>query len=437
MKKSSVKTLVNKINILEFLFYIFPIAMLTSSGYLTVYTTTLTLYGLYYFLYNKIKINILILDYLVILFFIISATSSLLNINEIGSFMFFKSILDLRFAILFFIIRNVINYKIVNIKVLFIISLICTVFLSCDIFLQVIYGKDILGYPQIDGRYGGIFGKEAIAGSYIQKFSLLSILSILLLKVEKKIKFFLTIIVINFLALGILMTLDRMPYIIYIFSITILLILVKEFRLKLLISLILICIVFQFSFSNYSQIKNKYLSLSNEIELNKIKKLFSFNAKKIEKISENKIKNDTHLSSDYLKIYNASYKIFLNNPIIGSGVKSFWYECNKLQSNNEKNITCSTHPHNIYMEILVNQGILGILIFASFLLILFKKNYLEILLVKIAFEKKLLTIFFLTILIGELVPFRSYGSIFHTGNGTIFWFFLALAASKIAFIKKN
>jgi hypothetical protein len=47
-------------------------------------------------------------------------------------------------------------------------------------------------------------------------------------------------------------------------------------------------------------------------------------------------------------------------------------------------------------------------------------------------EKRLLTIFFLTILISELIPFRSYGSIFQTVNGTIFWFLLALASSKIS-----
>jgi len=434
MIKLSLKKLSNKSNILKFLFYIFPAAMLTSSGYITAYTSILTIYTLYYFFYHKIKINLSVLDYLVILFFTISIISTLLNIRVMGSFIFFKSILDLRFAILFFTIRNLIDYKIISIKLFCIIALACTIFVSLDVFLQVIYGKNILGYPEIDGRYGGVFGKEAIAGSYIQKFSLVSIIAILLLKTKNKNIFFLTIFVINLLGLGILMTLDRMPYLIYIFSISILLILLNNFRVRFLISLILIFSFFIFFFNNYSKVKNKYLSLSKEIEFLKIQKLLSSSNQKMENISNIQIKTDDKLSSDYLKIFNTAYKIFLNNPFIGSGVKSFWSECNKLQATNEKNITCTTHPHNIFFEILVNQGIIGILVFFSFIIILLKKNYLDLFSKKKPIEKKLLLVFFLTILISELLPMRSYGSIFQTVNGTIFWFFMALTSSR-AFIK--
>jgi hypothetical protein len=407
--------------------------MLTSSGYITVYTSILTIYALYFLINQKININFSILDYLIILFFTLSAISTLINIKVLGNFMFFKSILDLRFAILFFTIRNLIDQKIVNIKIFCIVSLICTIFVSSDIFLQVIYGKDLLGYPEIDGRYGAIFGKEAIAGSYIQKFSLLSILSVFLLTIKDRNKFYLTIFVMNFLSLGILMSLDRMPYIIYIFSIIILLILVKQYRLRFILSSIIICSIFIFFFNNNSKVENKYLSLSKEIEYYKILEFLTSKVEKVEKvenISENKINND--LSSDYLKIYNTAYKIFLNNIFIGSGVKSYHSECLKLQIKDEKNISCSTHPHNIYLEILVNEGIIGLLIFVSFILILLKRNYLDQLLTKTSVEKKLFTIFFLAILISELMPFRSYGSIFQTVNGTIFWFLLALASSKFS-----
>ena len=229
------------------------------------------------------------------------------------------------------------------------------------------------------------------------------------------------------------MSLDRMPYIIYILSITILLILAKQYRLRFILSLILICSIFIFFFNNYSKVKNKYLSLAKEIEYPKIQRFLSSKVEKAENISENKINNN--LSSDYLKIYYTAYKIFLNNIFIGSGIKSYHSECLKLLTKDEKNILCSTHPHNIYLEILVNEGIIGILIFVSFILILLKRNYFDELLTTTAIEKKLQTIFFLTILICELTPFRSYGSIYQTVNGTIFWFILALTSSK-ASIKK-
>ena len=436
MKFFSLKNKDLRLQVLEVLFYLFPLIMLMSSGYITFYISILTIYSLYFFFYKKIQINFILLDYLIFLFFIISIIASLINIKVIGSFIFFKSIFDLRFALFFVVIRNLINSRFINIKFFFISSLMCSIFLSLNIFSQHIIGFDAFGHEPFDGRYNGLFESEAIAGSYIQKFFLISILSILLLKIQKKTKFILTIITTNILGLGVLLSLDRMPFIIYVFSIIVLIALLKNFRLKFLINLILIIFIFQFYFNNYEPVKNRYMSLSNEFQLAKIKNIFSIYNKKEELSAKKNENEDYNLSGDYLKIYVAAYKIFLENFFIGSGVKSFGFECNKLKENNKKNITCSTHPHNIYMEILVNQGIMGIFIFIIFLFSLIKNNYLKELFSKNSSEKKLLIIFFFTILISELLPFRSYGSIFQTVNGSIFWFFLALISSK-PFMKKN
>ena len=44
--------------------------------------------------------------------------------------------------------------------------------------MQFFYGKNILGYEPWEGRITGIFGSEAIAGGYIQKFLIFSLISI-------------------------------------------------------------------------------------------------------------------------------------------------------------------------------------------------------------------------------------------------------------------
>jgi hypothetical protein len=230
------------------------------------------------------------------------------------------------------------------------------------------------------------------------------------------------------------MSLDRMPFLIYLFSNLILIILLKKFRLRFLISFVLIIFLFLILFNNYSVIKQRYLSLYNEINSLKFKEsIFLLNKKIKTTISPNQIENDKiELSGDYdyLRIFYTAYEVFLTNPIIGSGVKSFGIKCAELKIKNQ-NLNCSTHPHNIYLEILVNQGIIGTLIFAIFLIILLKKNYFEKLLKKNIYENKLLLIIFFTLLITELLPIRSFGSIFQTVNGTIFWFFLALISSKL------
>ena len=432
------------LNFLKFLFYIFPAIFFVTSGYLNAYIFFFVTYSLFFFYFNKIKINITILDYLIMLFFLSTALSSFLNFNQIDKFniggkefnleisAFVKSIFNFRFLLLYIIVRNIFEKQLVTIKVLSIMSLICSVFLSIDIFLQHLNGLGIFNNAPFDGRYNGFFEHEAIAGGYIQKFSLISILFLYILKKNFFNKFFVIIFFINILGLGILLSLDRMPYLIFFFSIFILLIILKNYRIQLFVSLILTILLFQFFFNNYNIVKNRYLSLAGELELLKIAKLFKKNISEKSTLPKNINKEDDDLKGDYLKIYNASLQIFLENPFLGTGLKSFLYECKKLQNNNTKNFTCSTHPHNIYLEILVNQGILGLLLFLLFIVILIKNNYSKIIFSQITIEKKLLSIFFFTILISELIPIRSYGSIFQTVNGSIFWFLLAIVSSKIS-----
>ena len=436
-------------NFFKFLFYIFPAVIFTSSGYLNAYIFFFVIYSLFFFYLNKIKINITISDYLIILFFLSCAISTMLNFSTIGKFnvggnefnleisAFAKSIFNFRFLFLYIIVKNIIDKQLVNIKILSVISLICAVLLSFDIFLQHLNGLDIFNNAPFDGRYNGFFEPEAIAGSYVQKFFLISIFFLFILKINFFYKFFIIIFFINVLGLGILLSLDRMPYLIFFFSTFILLVILKNYRIQLFVSLIVIVFLFQNFFNNYNIVKGRYLSLAAELELVKITKLLKKNISEKTTSSKKVSKEDDNLKSDYLKMYATAFQVFLENPFLGTGLKSFSYECNKLQNNNiNKSFTCSTHPHNIYLEIIINQGILGLLIFILFLVILIINNYSKIIFTQITKEKKLLSIFFFAMLISELIPIRSYGSIFQTVNGSIFWFFLSIISSKIHIAKK-
>ena len=430
-------------NFLKFLFYSFPVFMFVPSGLINFYIFFFIIYSFFFFYYNKIRLNIIKLDYLIILFFLSSTLTSLLNLNEIKDFnvggkafmleisAFTKSIFNFRFFFLYIIVRNIIDKQLVNIKVLSVTSLICTVLLSLDIFLQHLIGLDIFNNPHFDGRYNGFFEHEAIAGGYIQKFFLVSIICLFILKKKFLNQFLIIIFFINVLGLGILLSLDRMPYLIFFFSNIILLIIFKNYRIQLFISLTLLIFLFQIFFNNYNLVKNRYLSLIGELELVKITKLFKKSFSKSFISSNNIEENDGNLKGDYLKIYYASFHVFLNKPLLGTGLKSFLNECKKLQNINNKNFTCSTHTHNIYLEILVNQGIIGLLLFLLFIVILINNNYSNIFFSKLRSKKKILSIFFFTILLSELIPFRSYGNIYGTISGTIFWFFLALISCNL------
>lgn len=414
--------IIKNIKVIKFLFYIFPFMMFMTSGYITVYVTILTILSLTFFYKNNIKLKILFIDYLLFVFFLISTISSFINIKILGNLIVFKSILDLRFVFFFLIIRNIVSYKLINIEKLSIVTLFCVLFLSFDVIFQNINGRDIFGYESIDGRFNGIFKDEAIAGSYLQKFFLISFLTILVSNINNINKYFIITFFINIVGIGILLSLDRMPFLMYLFSLSILL-LIRKYRLLLLTNLLIILSIFIIIFNSYEPVRFRYATLKNEFNLKKITQFINekYSMKKVE-ITEYKNKN---FHAGYLSIYKSAYYLWLEKPFIGSGVKSYA----KLSCNNQillenKNIICTSHPHNIYLEILVNQGLLGLLIFL-FLIILILNKLIKKLFIK---NNNIITIIFIAILIIEIIPLRSYGSIFQTVNGSIFWFLIALSS---------
>jgi O-antigen ligase len=420
---------INNFFIVKLFFYSFPIILLFPSGYITAHVTLLTISSLILIYKKKIEVKFFISDYLIFLLFFLSIISTLKNIATLDNIIFIKSLLDLRFAIFFLIIKSLLSNKIVNLKLLSIITLLSSVLLSFDIFLQHLIGHDIFGFKPFEGRYNGFFEHEAIAGSYIQKHLCLSLLSLFLIDFKKITKIFLIPLIINVLGLGILLSLDRMPFIIFILIIVILFFLMRNYRIIFFFNLIIISLLFLSLFKNYEVISSRYQYFSRDININKIIDIPYINKiiKSPENIIEEKSKNNNLFHGDYSKLYRAAYLVFLKNYIIGSGVKSFIYECIKLP-HDKNSISCNNHPHNLYLEILVNLGLLGMSIFIIFLFLIINK------IVKSLFEKningiqRITLILFLTFFIAELLPLRSYGSIFQTNNGSIFWFFLGLVS---------
>ncbi len=65
--------------------------------------------------------------------------------------------------------------------------------------------------------------------------------------------------------------------------------------------------------------------------------------------------------SGHLVIYLTAIDVWIDNPIIGNGIKSFRTKC--LTKLHLPNRSCSSHPHNYYLELLNDTGLLGTLLF--------------------------------------------------------------------------
>ena len=68
--------------------------------------------------------------------------------------------------------------------------------------------------------------------------------------------------------------------------------------------------------------------------------------------------------------YKSAYKMFTNNVFVGVGPNMFRFECNNSKYYEPNG--CSTHPHNTYLQLLAETGIIGAApIIFSFLFVCF------------------------------------------------------------------
>ena len=74
---------------------------------------------------------------------------------------------------------------------------------------------------------------------------------------------------------------------------------------------------------------------------------------------------------------------------------------------------CNTHPHNFALEILTEQGLVGFLIFFSFICFFFKRFFRS---------NKILLLYFSC----YFIPFLPSGSYFASWDNVNFWFYLSL-----------
>ena len=336
-----------------------------------------------------------------------------------------KTLLFTRYFLIYFVIRFLLEKKIINLKYFFLASLIGCLFVSFDVFYQFIFEKDIFGYERIGRKYPGPFGDEAIAGGYIQRYSFLAIFYFILFhKLDNKKYYFLSLLLFTTFLVAIVISGNRMPLILFIFSMFLIFIFEKKLR-KYLILLLVICSLSIISMTKIDPaIKNNFSNFVKQITWS-----YSYLS-----LSEEAKKTKT-LSPQYLYEFSTAYETWRLNKYIGGGIKSFRVNCIKRDNVIEKwrDWSCNIHPHNYYLEILTELGVVGLFIVLFLIIQLLniscvKNNYLNSS-VKL---NNMLTPFIL-LFIAEMFPIRSSGSFFTTNNSVFIFLLLAIIVS----ISKN
>ena len=118
--------------------------------------------------------------------------------------------------------------------------------------------------------------------------------------------------------------------------------------------------------------------------------------------------------------YDTSFKIFKDYKYFGAGVRNFRNICsdNAYDGKFDKEFRCSTHPHNKYLEILSEVGIISFFIF----LLIFLKTSFYIVRDKLNFSNCIILLTFAYIIFDPLLPSKSF---FNNWMSSIFWVLLA------------
>ena len=401
--------------IINLLIAILPLSFIAGNLIINLNVLLIILSSLIFFNLDFFKFKYYRVDKLLIIFFFYSLFVGILNFynfpetnNKFVTENLIKSIVFFRYLLLYFSIRIILKNNLLNFKIFYVVSTLCVLFVSLDLIFQLISGSDIFGNIKTSYKLSGPFGSEEIAGSYLQRFSIFSFFlfaSYIGFKNKNKLIFILSVYF-ALIFFSVLISGNRMPTILFLLMFAILFLYEKKLRkytlLYILLSLILFIIIFKFS----PQITNYTLHF-----INRALEIFV-------SLYDVILGKELAVTNTYIKEFYTGYNVWIENFFLGVGINAFHINCAKTIS------YCASHPHNYYLEILSELGIIGffliVTIFTKALLMIDYKNHINS-----NFNNNLIYPFILLFIV-EIFPFKTSGSFFTTGNATFIFIIMAI-----------
>ena len=377
---------------IELLIYLIPFAIIVGQAPLNLLSSAVSIIFLILSfkkkIYNEYK-NYFIFLYFLIFFLIINLIFSINTYVSAQSSLSFIRYYFFFLAILYSL-NNIDNFRLIFTRILF----VAVLFVIIDSYIQYFFNKDIFGYPSLNSRLTGPFGSEKVVGAYISKLIFLSFSFLTIKKINIR---YICLIAIIALILIILSN-ERSSSIMFGTSLLLFFIFcqVKTFFKIGIFSFVVMTVILLFNYNN--QFKERFVN------------------------EPAKYYKDNHHKAHFL----TAIEIFKDNKITGSGIKTFRVACHNKKYENINSIyykdRCTTHPHNLYLEIISETGILGILLFISvnfYIIFQLVKNYLIIK----KFRHEILFIFCNFFIL--FWPLQTTGAFFSSWNGVFYWIFFA------------
>ena len=287
--------------------------------------------------------------------------------------------------------------------------------LNLDGLFQFFFGYNLLGSTYDGYRISGFFGEEKILGSYIVRI-LPVFIAFYLYQTEDndkiKILFLITLLLSMLL---IFLSGERTAFILLVILFGVLFFFIKSLKR---INIFLITLSF-FTFLSLSLFNNKFYERMVTLTFIQLQEV-----------------NYINFSNAHKQHYSSAIKMFYSNPITGIGTKLFRVECKKEQYYSER--ACSTHPHNTYIQLLAETGIIGTIPIAMVFILTFY-YYLKTLFKKFISKNFSYNEYFTIILCAVLInfwPIIPSGNFFNNWLSAIYYYPLGFVLSYINSQKK-
>jgi O-antigen ligase len=394
----------NYLNFLNFIFFSIPIGLALGPFIAEIFFNLFTILIISEIVNKKkfeiFKEKIFIFFYFFYIIIFLSAVLSQNTVIIVKTFFYLRLILFLISAKFFF------DQKYFNKKfTLFFLIFLLIIFIDAQ--FQIITGTSLFGnsgqYSHAIGfNISGIFFKEEVLGSYLSRIIPI-IFFFILIYFPKRVSIPLGLMLFLLGLWTTFFTGERVALFMLILNFIIFGFYTKNIKIFILMGLMSI-ILFLGSVKYNEKVYNRIIETTKS-------QFYSNN--KFYWISET---HTNHIIS--------SYYIFLDNKILGSGPKSFRIECKKYLDIVKG---CSTHPHNAFVQILTETGVIGFIFFVfgiGWLYKIFFIKFIKLFRKKDSFNS--INILPLGSLIIQFLPFIPSGNFFNNWLSIIFFYTFSL-----------
>jgi len=269
--------------------------------------------------------------------------------------------------------KNILTYFYYSLVLSFLVLII-------DGFFQYFTGQNILGFPTGDHyRISSFFGDELVMGSYLSRLYPL-LYALYLVKPKQKLETYFMGLLFVLIYILIFISGERTAFLFLIISSLFITILVKGNKYLRLTTLITQIILIIFIAQNSPKLSYRmFVGPGIEIGVLDIK-MFSHKylisvghygltttPPKNQNSKQQDLTNSKKLiifSPAHDSLIRTAYNMFEDQPLFGHGPKMFRLMC-KDKKYAEGMSPCMTHPHNFYIQLLAETGIIGFLFLSS------------------------------------------------------------------------